>query len=173
MTVHLRRNLEVKARLADLDSAREAVTQLGARFTVIEEQRDTYFRVPLGRLKLREIDGSSATLIWYDRPDREDVRPSTYYLVPVADADPIRSALAAALGIRGKVCKHREIHLWHNVRIHLDRVAGLGSFVELEAVLASKTDEAASAVRLDQLHAALQLSGPDHIAVSYADLLGL
>ena len=112
MTVHLRRNLEVKARLADLDSAREAVTQLGARFTVIEEQRDTYFRVPLGRLKLREIDGSSATLIWYDRPDREDVRPSTYYLVPVADADPIRSALAAALGIRGEVCKHREIHLW-------------------------------------------------------------
>ena len=172
MAVSLRRNLEFKVGHADLKAAREALGQLGARFAAIEDQRDTYFRVPQGRLKLREIDGP-ATLIWYDRPDREDVRPSAYYLVPVADAEAMRAVLAAALGIRGEVCKHREIHLWHNVRIHLDQVAGLGSFVELEAVLVSETDEAASADRLDRLRSALQLSGREQIAGSYADLLGL
>ena len=52
------------------------------------------------------------------------------------DAGALKTALVAALGIRGVVHKRREIYLWHNVRIHLDEVAGLGALVEFEAVLA-------------------------------------
>lgn len=172
MSALLGRNLEWKARLAEPAAVREAVGRLGARFAERQEQRDTYFRVPHGRLKLREIVGGPPLLIWYERPDRDQTRFSDYYLVPVVDAAMQRAALAAALGVRGEVHKHREIHLWHNVRVHLDEVVGLGCFVEFEAVLAGAADEAPSLRRLEELRVVLGIAAAAPMAGSYADLLG-
>lgn len=168
-----RRNLEVKARCADLPGARAAALALGAQAAGGETQTDTYFHVPHGRLKLREIDGQSAVLIAYDRPDAGAARLSAYHLAPVSDPAAMKTALTAALGLRGAVVKRREILLWHNVRIHLDEVANLGTFVEFEAVLGSGDDETTAAARLAQLGAALGIESADHLAPSYADLLGL
>ncbi len=169
----LRQNLELKARCADLAAARDVVRRLGAAPGGLEIQVDTYFRVPRGRLKLREITGRPAVLIWYDRPNQEGVRPSGYYLVPVSDALTLKAALAAALGVRGEVHKRRDIYLWHNVRIHLDDVADLGTFLELEAVVSPADDEVISQARLEQLCRALAITTAEAEAPSYADLLGL
>src|SRR5262245_498912 len=109
-----RQNLEVKVRCPDLAPAREAVRHLASGPTV-EVQTDTFFPVAHGRLKLREIEGQTAVLIWYDRPDRGEARLSTYHLVPVPNPAALRTALASGLGIRGVVRKRREIFLWHNV----------------------------------------------------------
>jgi adenylate cyclase class IV len=168
-----RRNLELKARYPDLAQARAAVAQLGARPGGTEEQTDTFFHVPRGRLKLREISGQPAYLIWYDRPDQTGQRLCNYHLAPVAEPRSLRGLLASALAVRGQVRKSREIHFWHNVRIHLDEVAGLGPFVEFEAVLAPEDDEASARERLDHLCHLLGISPADHVAVAYADLLGL
>jgi adenylate cyclase class IV len=168
-----RRNLEIKARHADLAAARDAAVRMGAREAGVEAQTDTYFRVPHGRLKLREIEGQPAVLIWYDRPDDTGTRGSAYYLAPAPDAATMKAALAGALGVRGEVRKRRAVYLWHNVRIHLDEVAGLGNFVEFEAVLSAADDEAAAAARLVELSRALSILPGDHLAPSYADLLGL
>jgi adenylate cyclase, class 2 len=166
-------NLELKARHADLRAAAAAVERLGAREPVVEDQTDTYFRVPRGRLKLREIGGGPAVLIWYDRPDRADARTSTYQLVPVPDPNGLRAALSGALAVRGAVRKRRTIYLWHNVRIHLDQVDGLGTFVEFEAVLSPGEDEPTARARLEELGRLLGIGPADHLAPSYADLLEL
>jgi predicted adenylyl cyclase CyaB len=169
-----RRNLELKARHADLDSARKAVTAIaGVRAGGAEVQVDTYFHVSHGRLKLREINDESATLIFYERPDRTAARICNYQLVPVLDAGAIKAALAAALGIRGVVRKRREIYFWHNVRIHLDEVAGLGALVEFEAVLAPDDDEDLAQERLDHLCKLLGITETDLLGQSNADLLGM
>lgn len=168
-----RANLELKARLGDPAAARAALVALGARLAAVEDQLDTYFAVPHGRLKLREINGREALLIWYDRPDARVSRRCDYHLVPTADPAGLRAALSAALTVRGEVRKRREIFLWHNVRIHLDEVAGLGRFVEFEAVLGPDDDPAASQVRLATLGERLGLTPDHHEATSYADLLGL
>ncbi|MBY0527050.1 MAG: class IV adenylate cyclase [Gemmataceae bacterium] len=168
-----RRNLELKARCTDLDRARAASLQLGATPAGIENQTDTYFQAPIGRLKLREIEGQPAVLVSYDRPNREAARLSIYYLVPVPDAVTMKAALTAALGIRGEVRKRREILLWHNVRIHLDEVADLGRFIEFEAVLSRSEDETAAAGRLDELCRALAIVPAERLPTSYADMLGL
>jgi adenylate cyclase class 2 len=147
----LHSNLELKARCADLAAARAAVLRLRARSTEPLLQIDTYFPVPSGRLKLRWTRGQAAQLIWYDRPDQSKARISRYSLVPVTDAEGLKAALTAALGVRGEVRKQREVWWWHNVRIHLDEVAGLGQFVEFEAVLSPDETEAASRSRLDEL----------------------
>jgi predicted adenylyl cyclase CyaB len=165
--------LERKARHRDLAAARESAGHLGARLHGEEFQSDTYFHVPYGRLKLREIDGQSAALIWYDRPGEERARLSTYHLVPVANPAAVKAALTAALGVRGVVRKRRVIYLWHNIRIHLDEVEGLGTFVEFEAVFGPSEKEATAGDRLEYLGRALAIEPASYLAPSYVDLLGI
>jgi len=169
----VRKNLELKAPCPDLEAVRACVLALPPHAHAREEQTDTYFHVSAGRLKLREIAGSRAELIWYDRPNTPGSRVSRYQLTPVADAAGLKALLAAALGIRGAVHKQRGIYLWHNVRIHLDRVAGLGDFIEFEAVLSTEKDRDASQSRLRFLCQQLGLDPGQGIPTSYSDLLGL
>jgi predicted adenylyl cyclase CyaB len=169
-----RRNLELKARHADLDAAREKVRAMdGIRSGGVELQVDTYFHVPHGRLKLREINETSATLIFYERGNRAEARICNYQLIPVLDAGALKTALAAALGTRGVVRKRREIYFWHNIRIHLDEVADLGTLVELEAVLAPQDDEDLAQDRLGHLCEAIGIADKDLLGQSNADLLGM
>ena len=98
-------------------------------------QTDTYYRCTKGRLKLRQFAGGLAELIAYTRPRTiMCARLSQYHVVPVIDADRIHEALLAALGVLVVVEKVRELSLYKNVRIHLDEVERLGSFLEFEAV---------------------------------------
>jgi len=166
-----RRNLELKARCSDLETVAAKVGQLGARDAGPELQTDTYFHVPSGRLKLREIEGKPAALIGYARPNHVDARLCNYHLVPVLDAAAMKALLASILGVRSVVSKRRRIWLWQNVRIHLDEVAGLGSFVEFEAVLQSPEDEIAAPGQIEHLRQAFSIDPINQIAVSYADLL--
>lgn len=169
----MRQNLELKARHANLPAARAGLARLGARHGGIETQTDTYFAVAVGRLKLRVIHGRHAVLIWYQRPDSHQPRLSSYLLVPVHEPSAMRALLEAAFGIQVEVRKLREIHHWHNVRIHLDVVARLGTFVEFEAVLSETDDEATARGRLDQLIRELGIEPGSLIGQSYSDLLGL
>ena len=168
------RNLELKARQVDLNAARKAVQAIAeVRTGGVEFQVDTYFHVPHGRLKLREINEESATLISYERPDQAIARICSYHLVPVPDPNSMKAALVAALGLRGVVRKRREIYCWHNVRIHLDEVSGLGTFVELEAVLVPDDDEKLAQERLNQLCKVIGIVPGDLLGQSNADLLGM
>ncbi len=167
-----RRNLERKFRCPDLDAVRAALPALPIRREGVQLQTDTYFHARSGRLKLREIDGQPAVLIWYDRSDAATAKLCNYHLVPVADAALLRTTLTAALGERGVVRKRREIYHYRNVRIHLDDVEGLGKFVEFEAVLAPQDDEAAALADLEMLRRALGLVDAEELAVSNVDLLG-
>ncbi len=175
----MRQNLEIKARLVDRTKARRLALALGARCQAVEVQRDTFFHARQGRLKLRVIEASggnvSAWLIAYQRGDRSEARISSYTLVEVADPQGLREALGRALGIRGEVRKTREILLWRNVRIHLDEVAGLGDYLEYEAVLsdAAGEDLEASRVSLRVLSQAMGIDEAERVAVAYADLLGI
>lgn len=172
MAMPLNQNLELKARCPNPERVRAVVRSLAPGEAEVQIQTDTFFPVPSGRLKLREIEGRSAELIWYERPDREDTRTSRYYRVPVADPGLLKLALGAGLGVRGVVRKRREITLWHNVRFHLDEVDGLGTFLEFEAVITTPEQEAAAPGQLQQLCERLSIRPEDVLAPSYADLLG-
>ncbi|NUP99290.1 MAG: class IV adenylate cyclase [Armatimonadetes bacterium] len=167
-----RANLELKARYTDLTEARRRSLELGAEPAAVEEQVDTYYRVPTGRLKLRCVSGSPALLIAYHRPDQLATRRSSYTLVPVAEPGLLHEALTVTLGLLGEVRKRREILLWHNIRIHLDEVSSLGNFVEFEAVLAAAEPEELSHRRLAVLVETLGIAATDTVAAGYAHLLG-
>jgi adenylate cyclase class IV len=165
-----RRNIELKAKLSSLDQARKTAEQVATRRLGMQHQVDTYFRCAAGRLKLREIDGQSAQLIWYFRPDHPETRGSQYFLLEVHDPVVLKRMLESGLGIWQVVTKRREIFLYHNVRIHLDDVERRGSFLEFEAVLGPGHGDEEGADRVAFLRAAFGLADQDLLSGSYADL---
>lgn len=129
------RNIEIKARIDAIEALLPRARALADAEPVVIDQDDSFFRVPHGRLKLREFGDGGAELIHYHRGDGSEARPSDYVRVTVADAPALREALARACGRRGRVRKRRWLLMLGQTRLHLDRVEGLGDFVELEVVL--------------------------------------
>lgn len=167
----MHRNVELKFRVPALEPVRQAALAAGSQIQGVLRQTDTYFYCAHGRLKLRQIEGQAAQLIWYDRPDRADARRSDYLLILVPDAAALHHVLAHALAVRKVVVKERELHVWGQVRIHLDFVIGLGSFVELEAVLLPSQPESIGYDWLAELAERLGLAGCARVAESYGDML--
>jgi homotetrameric cytidine deaminase len=164
-----RRNIELKA--PDPDPARSLAVcrELGAEDRGVLRQRDTYFRTRSGRLKLREEEPGGAVLIQYDRPDAAEARESRYRLTRVEDPDDLRASLDAALGTLVVVDKERHLFMWDGVRIHLDTVDGLGSFVELEGVAPADSDLGPEREKLARLQRELGIE--EVLTDSYSDRL--
>lgn len=176
------RNVELKARCADVEDAERRALAAGAVPTAVLHQRDTYFAAPRGRLKLRDERREpwpgragdtvlSAELIHYDRADEAAARESTYELLEVDDPAAARATLHERLGTVADVRKVRGLLLLRGVRIHLDDVEGLGTFVELEAVVGPAGDEAACHAEVAALREALGIADSDVEATGYVDLL--
>jgi predicted adenylyl cyclase CyaB len=164
-------NVELKARIRDLPTARRIAERLATDYLGWQHQIDTYFRCPRGRLKLREIEGQQAQLVGYQRPDETGPKLSDYRLTTVTESESLKETLAAALDVLVVVDKRREIFLYQNVRIHLDEVIDLGRFLEFEAVLSDQVDQAQGEAQLAFLRAEFAIDPDDLLAVSYADLL--
>lgn len=163
------RNLEFKARYADLSRAERIARALGAEFGGNLHQEDTYFQVPAGRLKLRAIDRARSELIFYQRPEDSPARWSDYFIAAFEEADSIRDVLSRALGVRQRVEKLRQLFLYRGARIHLDRVARLGEFIEFEVPTRGDDDAAKSLLRT-LLHS-FGLRDEDAIQASYGELI--
>ncbi len=162
-------NVELKVRGADFGPVRARLSALGAALHGVLRQRDTYFRVSGARLKLREIEDAGAELIAYQRPDDTGGRISDYRIAPVEASVALIATLEHALGIRIMVLKERELWLYGHTRIHLDRVDGLGDFVEVETVLRDHSPEAARA-EFDEVAGALALWDLEAVGGSYSEL---
>jgi predicted adenylyl cyclase CyaB len=167
--VAVARNVELKARDRDPRRSEQVCVELGAADEGVLRQRDTYFAAPLGYLKVREDAAGGAELIVYERPREPDARESRYRRLAVPPE--LRELLGAALGEGVVVEKRRRLFLWRGVRIHLDRVEGLGSFLELEAVAPPGSDLAAEREAVAELRSRLGIRDTDLVAGSYADLL--
>lgn len=133
-------------------------------------QRDTYFHVRRGRLKLREEEGAAAHLIAYERPDLAGHRESRYRIVNVEQPAELVAALSSVLGVKVVIAKERRLFFWKGVRIHLDKVDGLGDFIEFEAVAPTGSDLSHEEVQVKTLRQALAIDDADVIGVSYSDL---
>jgi adenylate cyclase class IV len=165
------RNIEIKARIHDLDRVRSKTASLASGPSRLIEQTDTFFAVPHGRLKVREFADGSAELISYDRPDRPGPKESVFSRVAFSDGRAAVQTLASVLPTRGTVVKRRELFLIGRTRVHLDRVEGLGVFLELEVVMSDGEPSERGDREARQLLAALEIPESDLIERAYIDLL--
>lgn len=165
------RNVEVKARVTDLAAVRTRALALGARPAGTLDQTDRYYELDGGhRLKLRTTPNAPAELIRYDRPESSGVRPSNYEISSVRDEE-AEACLVPKTPPIAVVHKRRELLLLDNVRIHLDTVDDLGTFVELEAILDESHDDTTCTAQVHRLTEALGLEPATFVRASYGDLI--
>jgi len=165
------RNIEIKARVESVDKLLPRVRAIADTGPTEIVQDDTFFSCPNGRLKLRAFSETSGELIFYQRPDRAGPKESFYVISPTASPNTLREVLSLAFGQCGRVRKHRTLFMVGRTRVHLDRVEGLGDFLELEVVL-SEDETTESGVRVaHELLAKLGISPQQLIEGAYVDLL--
>jgi predicted adenylyl cyclase CyaB len=165
------RNVEIKARVGDSESTRARVEQMADGPAEVLDQRDVFFHMPRGRLKLRVFPDGRGELISYVRSDEPGPALSDYRIVRTANPGGLESFLGELLGVRGVVKKRRLLYQIGPTRVHLDNVEGLGSFLELEAVLREDETEAEGARAAERILAGLGLGDRDRVACAYIDLL--
>jgi len=162
-------NVEFKCELRDLAAARAKCRDLSAEPHGVLEQTDTYFRMPDGRLKRRETAGKPMEWIYYFRPDRVTPKLSHYSIHSDREAR-TRWGLAS-LRQWVVVRKKRELFILRNVRIHIDEVEQLGSFLEFEAVVNPKCDVLQCHEQVNRLRREFGPIIGEAIAPSYCDLI--
>jgi predicted adenylyl cyclase CyaB len=165
------RNVEIKARIASVQAIAPRVAALADRGPVEIEQDDTFFCCERGRLKLRALSAGEGQLIFYRRANQAGPKESRFVISPTGSPDSLREALAMAYATAGRVRKHRTLYLVGRTRVHLDRVEGLGDFLELEVVLAESESANAGVKEARGLMTALGLAEDQLVEGAYVDLL--
>lgn len=167
--------VEVKARCAEVDTERlrRRVLDVGSKYVGTFHQIDTYFNSPKGYLKLRETEGWSSTLIYYEREVIAGPKESNVLIVEVSNPSGLKNLLKTSLGTRIVVDKSRQIFHFEGTEIHLDSVKDLGTFIELERL----TKREPKALRRSRravtlLMKKLGITKQDVLDGSYSDLLG-
>jgi predicted adenylyl cyclase CyaB len=165
--------VELKARVADLPAVRAKLVRLKAKRAGIFHQIDAYYKVPKGRLKLREVEGESdADLIYYDRENVARPKRSSVFILKIPNPQTFKQILRRIVETRAVVDKVREIYSHEGIQIHLDVVKGLGSFVEFELVTSEDGEQQEDDLaRLETLREQLGISSESLERYSYSDLV--
>jgi predicted adenylyl cyclase CyaB len=167
------RNIEIKARIEDIEALAVRTRAIADQGPVEIFQDDTFFRCEAGRLKLRTFSENLGELIFYKRPDQAGPKESFYLISRTAEPKTLLAALTQAYGIVGRVRKRRTLYMVGRTRVHLDRVEGLGDFMELEVVL---QDGEPASVGVEEAHRLMERLGVDGgqlVEGAYVDLMAV
>lgn len=164
-------NLELKAVVSSLSEMTRIASKLGASYRGEWVQKDTYFDVGKGRLKLRENGKRGSELIWYTRPNRKGARYSRYRIARLKHPGEFLRVLRVLWSVMTVVHKRRRLYFYKNARIHLDRVKGLGDFLEFEVMVRKGKPQAEALMRF--LRVAFQVRSASLVRWSYSDLMEL
>jgi adenylate cyclase, class 2 len=163
--------IEIKARTNKPDKIRKILQEHNAIFKGLDNQTDTYFNCKNGRLKLREGNIENH-LIHYNRENKHKAKESSVTLYRSNPGSGLKDVLTNGLEILVVVKKEREIYYINNVKIHIDRVNQLGSFVEIEAI--DETGELGREklnIQCKNFMLLLSIHEDDLIDCSYSDML--
>ena len=164
-------NVEIKARVKNPEQFLARASALADQPRELIFQKDTFFGVPHGRLKLRDFGDGHGELIRYHRPDRQGPKISDYAISETHDPEGLATVLGGSLSIIGTVTKQRTLLMCGRTRIHLDEVENLGWFMELEVVLAQGELPEKGETEAHRLMASLDISQEDLVEGAYLDLL--
>ena len=165
------RNIEIKARVDNLEilAARAAALASSGPTEIVQD--DTFFPCSAGRLKLRDFLDGTGELIFYRRANEQGPKESFYLRSPTRSPESLRESLSLAYGQLGRIKKHRTLFLVGRTRLHLDNVAKLGTFLELEVVLQNGESPEVGVNEATELMKTLDISPQQLIGCAYIDLL--
>lgn len=162
-------NIEFKSELRDRELAEAILLRTGGVRVASLEQSDTYFRIPDGRLKRRQCVDEPVEWIFYHRPNSSAPKLSQFTIYTEREA--IERFGANPMPVWLIVNKQRDMWIHGPLRVHLDRVIGLGEFLEIEALVTPKRPEANCRRAVEKLRGILSPALGEPISTGYADLL--
>ena len=164
-------NIEFKAATNRLNELETLLKQYNPVFIGEDHQVDTYFNVDKNRLKLREGNIENA-LIHYERENTAGSKSSHVLLYQHQPDKTLKEILIKTLGIKAVVDKKRKIYFINNVIFHFDTVAGLGTFVEVEAIDKDGTiGRDKLQAQCDEYAALFNIEMADFCSHSYSDMI--
>ena len=165
-------NIEIKAKCFHPERVEAFLFAHDAKFIGVDLQKDTYFNIPNGRLKLRQGNIEN-NLIFYNRNNEKGPKQSNFQVATVTNPFELENLLNEALGTKAIVEKRRKIFFLDNVKVHLDDVSGLGNFLEIEAsnIFNSEIPVAILYHQCTELMHQLNIREEDLINNSYSDML--
>lgn len=108
-------------------------------------------------------------LVQYSRPDVAGPKLSQFDVLPVEEPDVLNRMLTASLGVKGEVRKVRHLFMHGQTRVHLDRVEGLGNYLEFEVCLRpEQTVEEGTAIA-QELRTVFDIQDGDLLQGAYLD----
>ena len=165
------RNIEIKARISDIDFCTEKARYLSGAEPVIIKQEDTFFNCQNGRLKLRIFSEDHGELIFYTRPNVAGPKMSEYYISSTDEPYRLLDVLKKSYGIHGEVKKTRKLYIIGRTRVHIDQIERLGNFLEFEVVLNENEDIQRGESEATELMDTFNISHSDLISGAYVDIL--
>lgn len=165
------KNYEIKIPVKDIRGFEKAVRKLlrnKKHKHFIELQKDIYYKIDEGRLKLRIINDEIGNLIYYNRKENNKKRVSDYIISATKNFKELDEILRKLFDIFIIVDKRREIYTFDNVRIHLDKVKKLGSFFEIEIIYDSLKE---AKKKMNNFIKYFNLNANDFIKDSYSNML--
>jgi adenylate cyclase class 2 len=165
--------VELKARVGDHNFLREKLSALGAEHVGTFQQTDSYFKVPEGRLKLRELNNDSTVeLIYYERENIAGPKRDDAFILRVQEPEELKKILKKILAPLTVIEKVREIYSYQGTQVHLDTVKELGKFIEFER----QTSDDPKTIKKDQLileklMEQLEIDQSSLEPLSYSDLI--
>ena len=165
------RNVEIKARIASVEALAGRAAAIADQGPIEIAQDDTFFTCDTGRLKLRAFSNDSGELIFYKRVNQTGPKESFYLRSPTSSPETLRESLSLAYGQIGRIRKYRTLFLVGRTRVHLDRVEGLGHFLELEVMLVDDEPADAGVREAGELMDRLGVHAEQLIEGAYLDLM--
>ena len=165
------RNVEIKARIENVALLAPKVAELATEGPLELAQDDTFFTCTTGRLKLRAFSNDAGELIFYRRVNQPGPKESFYIKSPTSSPETLRESLSLAYGQIGRIRKYRTLFLVGRTRVHLDRVEGLGHFLELEVQLVDDESSEHGIREATDLMEKLGIQPEQLIEGAYIDLL--
>ncbi|MEM1422409.1 MAG: class IV adenylate cyclase, partial [Planctomycetota bacterium] len=164
-------SVEWKAEVRDPSIVRALVRRMGGVCASVADQSDTYYRVIDGTLLKREVEGEPPEFVHYVRPP--GVRPRHARFTLYSEEQAAERFGVRPLPVWVVVEKRRECWLLDGVRIHLDNVESLGTFVELEVLVTPDQRPDAGEEKIARLRERLGPFVGEPVARGYAELLAL
>jgi predicted adenylyl cyclase CyaB len=165
------RNVEIKARIENVGVYVPILTNMASSGPLETAHDDTFFNCPNGRLKLRAFSIEAGELIFYRRVNQAGPKVSFFVRSPTSSPETLRESLSLAYGQIGRIRKYRTLFLVGRTRVHLDRVEGLGHFLELEVMLVGEESAEEGVREASQLMDQLGIQPEQLIEGAYLDLM--
>jgi len=160
-------NLELKTKLKSHIKVLKILNSIGAENKGILNQKDVYYSVPKGLLKLR-IENGNESLIYYNRDEKGKNRWSDYDYIRFSDSG-AEKMFNKIFEVETIVQKKRQLFLYDNTRIHIDTVKKLGKYLELETLVIKGKSNAQK--RFKHILDLMELKDLPEIRKSYRDLM--